>query len=61
MLIVHDFYKLKIESYAVRSLLKSGITRLAQIHELSADHNKKTIKMREKILSNNKTTNLAKC
>lgn len=51
MLLVDDFYKLKIGRYSVRSLVKPGITGLAQVNGLRGDHGNMDIKMQKRILA----------
>lgn len=51
MLLVDDFYKLKIGRYAVRSLVKPGITGLAQVNGLRGDTGNMDIKMQKRILA----------
>lgn len=51
MLLVDDFYKLKIGRYSVRSLVKPGITGLAQVNGLRGDTGDMEIKMKKRILA----------
>lgn len=51
MLLVDDFYKLKIGRYSVRSLVKPGITGLAQVNGLRGDSGNMDIKMQKRILA----------
>lgn len=51
MLLVDDFYKLKIGRYAVRSLVKPGITGLAQVNGLRGDTGNIDLKMQKRILA----------
>lgn len=51
MLLVDDFYKLKIGRYSVRSLVKPGITGLAQVNGLRGDTGNMDIKMKKRILA----------
>lgn len=51
MLLVDDFYKLKIGRYAVRSLVKPGITGLAQVNGLRGDSGDMDIEMHKRILA----------
>ena len=51
MLLVDDFYKLKIGRYSVRSLVKPGITGLAQVNGLRGDTGDMEIKMKKRILT----------
>lgn len=51
MLLVDDFYKLKIGRYSVRSLVKPGITGLAQVNGLRGDIGNMEIKMQKRILA----------
>jgi putative colanic acid biosynthesis UDP-glucose lipid carrier transferase len=51
MLLVDDFYKLKIGRYAVRSLVKPGITGLAQVNGLRGDLGDRDIQMQKRILA----------
>ena len=51
MLLVDDFYKLKIGRYSVRSLVKPGVTGLAQVNGLRGDKGNMDIEMRKRILA----------
>ncbi len=51
MLLVDDFYKLKIGRYSVRSLVKPGVTGLAQVNGLRGDSGNMDIKMQKRILA----------
>ena len=51
MLLVDDFYKLKIGRYSVRSLVKPGVTGLAQVNGLRGDGGNMDIKMQKRILA----------
>ena len=51
MLLVDDFYKLKIGRYSIRSLVKPGITGLAQVNGLRGDKGNMDIKMKKRILA----------
>lgn len=51
MLLVDDFYKLKIGRYSVRSLVKPGVTGLAQVNGLRGDMGNMDIKMQKRILA----------
>jgi putative colanic acid biosynthesis UDP-glucose lipid carrier transferase len=51
MLLVDDFYKLKIGRYAIRSLVKPGITGLAQVSGLRGDDGDMNIEMKKRILA----------
>lgn len=51
MLLVDDFYKLRIGRYAVRSLVKPGVTGLAQVNGLRGDAGDMDIKMQKRILA----------
>lgn len=51
MLLVDDFYKLKIGRYSIRSLVKPGITGLAQVNGLRGDTGDMEIKMKKRILA----------
>lgn len=51
MLLVDDFYKLKIGRYSVRSLVKPGITGLAQVNGLRGDKGNMDIEMHKRILA----------
>lgn len=51
MLLVDDFYKLKIGRYSIRSLVKPGITGLAQVNGLRGDVGNMDIKMQKRILA----------
>ena len=47
MLLVDDFYKLKIGRYSIRSLVKPGITGLAQVNGLRGNTGDMEIKMKK--------------
>lgn len=51
MLLVDDFYKLKIGRYSIRSLVKPGITGLAQVNGLRGNTGDMEIKMKKRILA----------
>ena len=51
MLLVDDFYKLKIGRYSVRSLVKPGITGLAQVNGLRGDVGNMDLNMQKRILA----------
>ena len=51
MLLVDDFYKLKIGRYSIRSLVKPGITGLAQVNGLRGNTGDIEIKMKKRILA----------
>lgn len=51
MLLVDDFYKLKIGRYFVRSLVKPGVTGLAQVNGLRGDAGDMNIEMQKRILA----------
>lgn len=51
MLLVDDFYKLKIGRYSVRSLVRPGVTGLAQVNGLRGDSGNMDIKMQKRILA----------
>ncbi len=51
MLLVDDFYKLKIGRYSIRSVVKPGITGLAQVNGLRGDRENMEIEMQKRILS----------
>ena len=51
MLLVDDFYKLKIGRYSVRSLVKPGITGLAQVNGLRGDNGDMDLNMQRRILA----------
>lgn len=51
MLLVDDFYKLKIGRYSVRSLVKPGVTGLAQVNGLRGDIGDMDINMQKRILA----------
>lgn len=51
MLLVDDFYKLKIGRYSVRSLVKPGITGLAQVNGLRGDFGDRELNMQKRILA----------
>lgn len=51
MLLVDDFYKLKIGRYSVRSLVKPGVTGLAQVNGLRGDAGNMELEMQKRILA----------
>ncbi|WP_312818459.1 exopolysaccharide biosynthesis polyprenyl glycosylphosphotransferase [Kaistella carnis] len=51
MLLVDDFYKLKIGRYSIRSLVKPGITGLAQVNGLRGDTGNMDLEMQKRILA----------
>ena len=51
MLLVDDFYKLKIGRYSIRSLVKPGVTGLAQVNGLRGDKGNMDIEMQKRILA----------
>ena len=51
MLLVDDFYKLKIGRYSIRSLVKPGVTGLAQVNGLRGDKGNMDIEMKKRILA----------
>ena len=51
MLLIDDFYKPKIGRYAVRSLVKPGLSGLAQVNGLRGDHGDMEIAMQKRILA----------
>ena len=51
MLLVDDFYKPKIGRYVVRSMVKPGITGLAQVNGLRGDTGDMNIEMQKRILA----------
>ncbi|KIA89329.1 exopolysaccharide biosynthesis polyprenyl glycosylphosphotransferase [Kaistella jeonii] len=51
MLLVDDFYKLRIGRYSIRSLVKPGITGLAQVNGLRGDSGDRDIQMQKRILA----------
>lgn len=51
MLLIDDYYKVKIGRYAVRSLVKPGITGLAQVSGLRGDNGDMEIEMKKRILA----------
>jgi len=51
MLLVDNFYKPKIGKYAIRSLVKPGITGLAQVNGLRGDKGNMDIQMRKRIIA----------
>lgn len=51
MLLVDDFYKLKIGRYSVRSLVKPGVTGLAQVSGLRGESANMKLKMQKRILA----------
>lgn len=53
MLTVDDFYKPKISRYSVRSMVKPGITGLAQVSGLRGDEGDMNLGMKKRILADN--------
>ena len=53
MLLIDDFYKPKIGRYSVRSLVKPGISGLAQVNGLRGDNGDMEIAMQKRILADN--------
>lgn len=51
MLLVDDYYKPKISRYSVRSMVKPGITGLAQVNGLRGDDGDMNIGMKKRILA----------
>lgn len=51
MLLVDDFYKRKIGKYTIRSLVKPGITGLAQVNGLRGDTGDMNVEMKKRILA----------
>lgn len=51
MLLIDDYYKEKIGRYAVRSLVKPGITGLAQVSGLRGDTGDMDVQMKKRILA----------
>ena len=51
MLLVDSYYKAKIGRYTVRSLVKPGITGLAQVSGLRGDMGDMSIEMKKRILA----------
>ena len=51
MLLIDKFYKAKIGRYSVRSLVKPGITGLAQVSGLRGDTGEMEIEMKKRILA----------
>ncbi len=51
MLLVDDFYKTKIGKYTIRSLVKPGITGLAQVNGLRGDTGDMKVEMKKRILA----------
>ncbi|MGA9211095.1 exopolysaccharide biosynthesis polyprenyl glycosylphosphotransferase [Kaistella sp.] len=51
MLLVDDFYKLKIGRYSIRSLVRPGITGMAQVNGLRGDTGDVDMKMQKRILA----------
>lgn len=51
MLLVDDFYKPKISRYSLRSMVKPGITGLAQVSGLRGDAGDMNIEMKKRILA----------
>ena len=53
MLLIDDFYKPRIGRYSVRSLVKPGISGLAQVNGLRGDNGDMEIAMQKRILADN--------
>lgn len=51
MILIDDYYKSRIGRYAVRSLVKPGITGLAQVNGLRGDDGNMEIEMQKRILT----------
>ncbi len=51
MLLVDDYYKMKIGRYSIRSLVKPGVTGLAQVSGLRGDVGNMDIEMKKRILT----------
>jgi putative colanic acid biosynthesis UDP-glucose lipid carrier transferase len=51
MLLIDDYYKTRIGRYAIRSLVKPGITGLAQVNGLRGDYGDMSIEMKKRILA----------
>ncbi|QOW11270.1 exopolysaccharide biosynthesis polyprenyl glycosylphosphotransferase [Kaistella flava (ex Peng et al. 2021)] len=51
MLLVDDFYKLKIGRYSIRSLVRPGVTGMAQVNGLRGDSGDVDLKMQKRILA----------
>lgn len=51
MLLVDDFYKLKIGRYSIRSLVRPGITGMAQVNGLRGDTGDVDLKMQKRVLA----------
>ena len=51
MLLVDDYYKTRIGRYAIRSMVKPGITGLAQVNGLRGDYGDMSIEMKKRILA----------
>lgn len=51
MLLVDDYFKLKINRYALRGFVKPGITGLAQVNGLRGDNGDMEIEMKKRILA----------
>lgn len=51
MLLVDDYYKPRIGRYSIRSLVKPGITGLAQVKGLRGDNGDMKIEMRKRVLA----------
>lgn len=51
MLLVDDFYKPKISRYSLRSMVKPGITGLAQVSGLRGDEGDMNLGMKKRILA----------
>lgn len=51
MLLVDDYYKIKIGRYSIRSQVKPGVTGLAQVNGLRGDQGDMDIEMKKRILA----------
>ncbi|MDQ0476689.1 exopolysaccharide biosynthesis polyprenyl glycosylphosphotransferase [Chryseobacterium sp. MDT2-18] len=51
MLLIDDFYKLKIGRYSIRSLVRPGVTGMAQVNGLRGDTGNMDLKMQKRILA----------
>ncbi len=51
MLLIDDYYKTRIGRYAIRSMVKPGITGLAQVNGLRGDYGDMSIEMKKRILA----------
>lgn len=51
MLLIDDYYKTKIGRYAIRSMVKPGITGLAQVNGLRGDNGDVDLEMKKRILA----------